>query len=86
MTAVYVSDKGQVTLPAEIRKKLGITARSKMEVAVRENEIVLKPVRSIMEVKGMFRGLKMGDSEDWERIRHETEEAVAREVVSEDNR
>lgn len=86
MTAVYVSDKGQITLPVDIRRKLGITPKTKMEVELRANEVVLKPVRSITDVKGMFRGLKMGDAEDWESIRQKTEEAIAKEVVNEDNR
>jgi len=86
MNAVYVSDKGQVTLPARMRKKLGIKSKSKMEVELRENEIVLRPVRSIKDVKGIFRGVALGETKDWETIRRETEEAIAREVVSEDSR
>lgn len=86
MTAIYVSDKGQVTLPAQIRKKLGIMPKSKMEVEVTENQIVLKPVKSIKDVKGIFRGIAVDKTKDWETIRRETEEAVAREVVNEDIR
>ncbi|MEN6372854.1 MAG: AbrB/MazE/SpoVT family DNA-binding domain-containing protein [Armatimonadota bacterium] len=86
MAAIYVSDKGQVTLPADIRKKLGIIPKSKMEIEVRDNEVVLKPVRSIMDVKGIFRGLKMGNAEDWEKIRQKTEKAIAGEVAHEDVR
>ncbi|MBI2843570.1 MAG: AbrB/MazE/SpoVT family DNA-binding domain-containing protein [Armatimonadetes bacterium] len=84
MITVYVSDKGQVTLPAQMRKKLGIRPKAKVEVELRENEIVLKPVRSIKDIKGALRGFVIGDAENWERIRAETEETIAREVVSED--
>lgn len=84
MDIVYISDKGQVTLPAKIRKRLGIKPKSKMDIEVRDNEIVLKPIKSIMDVKGIFRGITKGETKDWDTIRRETEEAVAREVIGTD--
>lgn len=86
MTAVYVSDKGQVTLPIEARKKLGIKSKSKLEIEVRGDEIVLHPVKSIMDVAGIFHDAAKGKSTDWETIRKETMESVAREIADEDKR
>ena len=84
MNAVRVSDKGQVTLPAEVRRKLGITSKSRMEVEVKDNTIILHPVESIMELAGIFHDAARGKSTDWDVIREETMEAVAREIVDED--
>ena len=86
MISVMVSDKGQVTIPAAARKKLRIGAKSKLEVEVRENEIVLRPARRIRDVKGIFTDRAKGKADDWGTIRRKTEEAVARQVVEEDER
>ena len=42
MNSVRVSDKGQVTLPAEFRRKLGIKSNSRMGIALQDNTIILK--------------------------------------------
>jgi AbrB family looped-hinge helix DNA binding protein len=86
MAAVYVSDKGQVTLPAQIRRKLGIKPKSKMDIEVRDNEIVLRPVKSIMDVYGIFSEAAQGKTDDWETIRRKTMEAVVKQVIDEDKR
>lgn len=86
MTAIYVSDKGQVTLPAKMRKKLGIKPKAMMEVELMENGIMLKLVRSIMDVAGIFYDPARRETKDWETIRRETMEAVVKEVMDEDKR
>lgn len=80
MTLVRVSDKGQVTLPAAIRRKLGIKSRSRLDVVVRNDEIVLKPQGSVMDAYGALHEYAKGDAEDWERVRIEVEKLVAKEV------
>ena len=84
MAAVHISEKGQLTLPIAARRKLGITARSKVEVVVCDNEIILRPVRSIKDVKGIFTEAARGKTADWETVRKKTMETVARKVVQED--
>jgi len=86
MTSVRVSDKGQVTLPAQVRRQLGIKSKSRLEVEVRDDEIVLHPVKSIMDLAGIFHDAAKGKSTDWDTIRRETMEAVAREIVDADKR
>lgn len=86
MTTARVSEKGQVTLPAQARRRLGIEPRSKVEVEVREKDILIRPVRSIRDVCGAFKDL-LGDKRfDWETERAETERIVAEEVAREDQR
>ena len=84
MAAVHISDKGQLTLPIAARRQLGITARSKIEVVVGEGEIILRPVKSIKDVKGIFADAARGKTADWDTVRKETMEAVAGKVVAED--
>jgi antitoxin PrlF len=44
---VIVSSRGQITLPAKVRKRLGITPGSVVLVEEREGELVLRPVGEI---------------------------------------
>ena len=78
-----VSERGQISIPAAARRKLGIKPKSNVSVEVRENEIVIKPMKSIMEVAGIFREYAKGKTTDWDTIREETMKAVAREVMGE---
>ena len=48
-----VSSKGQVTLPAEIRKRLGIAAGTRLEFVVRGDDLL-----GIVKVGGSVRELK----------------------------
>ena len=52
MSLATVSSKGQITLPAKIRLKLGIRSKDKVQFFVRENEIVIKPLRSFRQLRG----------------------------------
>ena len=46
---LIVSDRGQITLPATIRKKYGIKGGSALIIEERNNELLLKPA-AIMEM------------------------------------
>jgi AbrB family looped-hinge helix DNA binding protein len=58
-----VSSKGQVTLPAAMRAKLGITAGSHIHFVLRGNELVIKPELPISAYYGMLKGYDLGDIE-----------------------
>ena len=81
MTSVRVSDKGQVTLPAEVRRKLGIKPGSRMEVEIRDNRVILEPEGSVMDAYGALHEYAKGDAEEWEAVRSEMEKSVAKEVT-----
>jgi antitoxin PrlF len=81
MTSVRVSDKGQVTLPAQVRRKLGIKSGSRMEIDVREDSVILRPEGSVMDAYGALHDYAKGDAGDWDAIRSEMEKSVAREVT-----
>ncbi|MDH7578752.1 MAG: AbrB/MazE/SpoVT family DNA-binding domain-containing protein [Bacillota bacterium] len=44
---VSPTERGQVTIPKEIRKKLRITPTTKLRVYVENNKVVLEPVTSL---------------------------------------
>lgn len=83
MAIARVSDKGQITLPADMRRQLGIEPKSRVEVAVRGKEVVIRPVGSLTELSGVFQEYAEGKPTDWETIRTETERLVAEEVARE---
>lgn len=74
MSLATVSSKGQVTLPAKIRAKLGIQSKDKVQFFIRDDEIVIRPVPSFRELRGSIHP-KKGD------IRKTTGEAVAEHVL-----
>lgn len=83
MTAIHVSEKGQVTLPAKLRRKLGIKPKSMVVVEERGEEIVLRPIKSIMDLSGILHEYAKGKTTDWETIREETMKAVVQEYLDE---
>jgi len=86
MATALVSSKGQITLPAAARRKFKIGPKSRVDVEIRENEIAIRPVKSIRELCGIFHDAAKGKTEDWETVRQITMRAVAEEVVNEDRR
>ncbi len=60
MTIVKTTVKGQVVIPAEIRKKYHITTGTEVIVVDRNGEIVLKPLlkEPIKEARGKFKGME----------------------------
>jgi len=61
--AAIVSSKGQVTLPAAMRAKLGIKAGSHIHFELREGELVIKPEIPMSAYYGMLKGFDLGDIE-----------------------
>jgi AbrB family looped-hinge helix DNA binding protein len=74
MSLATVSSKGQITLPAKVRLQLGIRSKDKVQFFVRENEIVIKPLRSFRQLRGSVSPRK-GDQ------RKTMRDAVARHVM-----
>ena len=83
MMIARVSERGQISIPAAARRKVGIKPKSNVMVEVGEKEIVIRPVKSIAEVAGIFREYAKGKTTDWDTIREETMKVVAREVMGE---
>lgn len=78
MALSTVSSKGQITLPAKIRSVFGINSKDKVQFIIRDNEIILKPMKSFRELRGSI-PFKKGDS------RKKVAEAVAKHVMETDD-
>lgn len=83
MKTAFVSERGQVTLPAAARRKLGILPSSQVEIEVRDKEIVLRPMRTIADVRGALAHYAVGKTTDWETIRETAMEIMSEEVARE---
>ena len=58
-----VSSKGQVTLPAAMRAKLGIVPGSHIRFEVRGKELVIKPELPMSAYRGMLKGYKLNPAD-----------------------
>lgn len=50
-----VSSKGQVTLPAAMRTKLGITTGTRIQFELRDKELVVRPELPMSTYRGMLK-------------------------------
>ena len=82
MITIRISDKGQVTIPAAARRTLGLKARGRVSVEVREDGVFLRPVRSIEELYGIYHAYAR-PGVTWEEERDFMERAVAEYVARE---
>lgn len=55
MLQSIMTNRGQITIPAEIRNKLGLISGNKLEFVLKDDQIVMLPInRSIRELKGIL--------------------------------
>jgi len=78
MREIYasVTERGQVTIPAEVRKALGIGKRDKVIFAIDDGEVVLKKPRFTLET--VYGALKPINRDIDEMIREAKDERAAR--------
>ena len=50
---IHVSEKGQVTIPNELREKFGIDAPGKVYIHEEDGKIVVEPLPSVEEMEGV---------------------------------
>jgi antitoxin PrlF len=75
-----ITQKGQVTVPAEIRAKLGLKPRDRVQFEVDGGTVRIRPARTrLMEGYGAVE--PHARPEDFSRIREEVERAIAAEVM-----
>ena len=80
-----VTRKGQITLPVQIRRKLGIKEGDKVAVSMADSgraEVVLKPVRSVAEMTFGIVSPRQRP-EDFKALRALFEDETAQEVSEE---
>jgi AbrB family looped-hinge helix DNA binding protein len=61
MLTVTISSKGQIAIPAKIRRELQLESSSRLEVCVERDRLVLTPIRneSWRELRGCHRGARL---------------------------
>ncbi|MBM3933318.1 MAG: AbrB/MazE/SpoVT family DNA-binding domain-containing protein [SAR202 cluster bacterium] len=78
-----ITQKGQVTIPAEIRSRLGLKPRDTVRFTMEGDIVTLAAAKSrLLEGFGAVKPHKR--PEDWRKIREETERAIAEDVIRED--
>lgn len=77
-----LTQKGQVTIPAEIRHRLGLKPKDRVRFEIDGEEVKLKPAPSQL-LAGFGAVAPRNRPEDWRTIREQTEEALAEEVARE---
>jgi antitoxin PrlF len=73
-----VTQRSQVTIPAEIRRLLGIKAHDRVIFSIEDNQVILQPApRSLQSLAGSLTPLNP-DLDPDERIREAKEDKIAR--------
>lgn len=78
-----ISTKGQITIPAEIRKKLGLEPNDKVSIRLLNDEIVLKPItkEDFFDLAGSVD--HEGGEIDFDQMRESTKKSVAKSIIDE---
>lgn len=79
MVTAKITSKGQLTLPKEIRKLLDVHTGSVVVFEKEDEKIVIKPAKTIRELKGVLKGL--GRKADFDEIRKKAKEYVGNKVA-----
>ncbi len=74
-----VTIKGQVTIPKKIREILNIRPNDFVLFARKGNEVVIKPARTLLDLRGVIKTDKK--IEDWEKVRDNAKKYVINEVM-----
>ncbi|HII61007.1 AbrB/MazE/SpoVT family DNA-binding domain-containing protein [Pyrococcus horikoshii] len=69
MEIVKLSSKGQIVIPAKIRKKLKLSKGDKLLLEMKGDAIILRPVVKLSKLRGVDK--IEGASEEIEKIREE---------------
>jgi AbrB family looped-hinge helix DNA binding protein len=78
-----LTQKGQVTIPAEIRTRLGLKPKDVVRFEIEGDAVKLKPATSQL-LEGFGAVPAKEKPEDWRKVRAAVEEAMADEVAAED--
>jgi len=75
-----ISDKGQLTIPIEMRRRLGLDRRGRVRVELEGDKIIVRRARTAAELAGILHHrAKPGIT--WEQQREAIERAIGEEAV-----
>lgn len=63
MYITSVTQKGQATIPGEIRKRLGLKAGQKVVFLEKDGEVIVRPVLDFLSLKGSIKSRKIYNEE-----------------------
>ena len=75
-----VTSKGQVTIPKAIRKIMGIHPNDKIDFALENNHVILRPLKTLKDLRGSVASV---DKTDLKKQRKVVREAVGKRVIEE---
>jgi antitoxin PrlF len=78
-----MTQKGQVTIPAAIRARLGLRPKDRVRFEVDGDEVKLRPASSTL-LAGFGAVVPHRRPEDWQEVEDAVEELIAAEVAAED--
>jgi len=78
MEKVKLSVKGQIVIPARIRKEMGLSEGDRLFIERRQEEVILKPVVKLSKLRGIDK--LEGASEEIEEIRKEWDEEFEKRI------
>lgn len=74
-----VTERGQTTLPSQVRKALGLKPHDSIIYLIEDNRVVIKPLRGdVLDLRGR---LKVKNKIDFKSLREDTKVAVANKIV-----
>lgn len=76
-----VGQKGQITLPAELRARLGIEPKDTVQIIEEADGIKVRPQKSVM-IEGFGAAQPHQRPEDWAKVRAEMEERMAEDALT----
>lgn len=56
--AVSITSQGQISIPAQIRRLLGLSKKSKAIVSVADGKMVVEPIKDFLELAGSLKNVK----------------------------
>jgi AbrB family looped-hinge helix DNA binding protein len=62
----HLTQKGQVTIPQEVRKKLGLLPREKVAFVIRDDEVLLKPAPTFLSLYGSVKAHRKYTDDDFD--------------------
>ncbi|MCW3134262.1 MAG: AbrB/MazE/SpoVT family DNA-binding domain-containing protein [Methanophagales archaeon] len=81
MEIVKLSSKGQIVIPAWIRRELGLSGGDKLLIHREDDGVILKPVVKLSRLRGIDKGRLEGASKEIEKIRKEWDEEFEKESL-----
>jgi len=79
---VTITSQGQITIPAEFRRKLGLNESKKAVVAIEDNKLIIEPIPDLLSLEGSLQH-KAKKGKKIQEIIKEEEEAIA-DAISQD--